>query len=135
MRILGKLLGAGMGATLTNDTPQVRKYLGLALIPNAGVSIGLAALGERILSPSMGALLSTVILSSAVLYELVGPACARLALVRAGVIGAPDTPDAPHISETPRREAHAAMQAHRGQRASGMAGGALFSFRKGRTIK
>ena len=135
VRILGKLLGAGMGATLTNDTPQVRKYLGLALIPNAGVSIGLAALGERILSPSMGALLSTVILSSAVLYELVGPACARLALVRAGVIGAPDTPDAPHISETPRREAHAAMQAHRGQRASGMAGGALFSFRKGRTIK
>ena len=68
VRIAGKFLGASMGAAIIRDTPEVRRYLGLALIPNAGVSIGLAALGERILSPEMGALLSTVILSSAVLY-------------------------------------------------------------------
>ena len=53
---------------------RIRNWLGLALIPQAGVSIGLAALGERMLPPETGALLSAIILSSAVLYETVGPA-------------------------------------------------------------
>ena len=74
------------------------------------MSIGLAALGERILSPEMGALLSTVILSSAVLYELAGPACAKLALYRAHVLtpaqlkGKPEAPlqevHGPHLHDS-----------------------------------
>jgi hypothetical protein len=44
------------------------------------VSIGLAALGARMLGGEMGSLLQTIILSSSILYELIGPACAKLAL-------------------------------------------------------
>ena len=77
VRILGKYAGASLGAWLTGAPTAVRRYLGLALIPQAGVSIGLAALGQRLLPESLGSLLSTIILSSAVLYEMVGPACAK----------------------------------------------------------
>ena len=58
----------------------VRNYLGLALIPQAGVAIGLAALGARTLGGVMGSDLETIILASSVLYELLGPGCAKLAL-------------------------------------------------------
>ena len=92
-RIAGKCLGARAGAALVRETPEVRNCLGLALIPQAGVSIGLAALAERMLAPELGALLSTIILSSAVLYELVGPACARPSLRLAGAIPREHAPD------------------------------------------
>jgi len=49
-------------------------------IPQAGVSIGLAALSQRILPGDIGMLVSTVILFSGILYEIVGPACAKLSL-------------------------------------------------------
>ena len=52
---------------------NVRNYLGLALIPQAGVAIGLAALGARTLGEEMGGALQTIILASSVLYELMGP--------------------------------------------------------------
>ena len=55
-------------------------YLGLALIPQAGVAIGLAALGARTLGGEIGQDLQTIILASSVLYELIGPGCAKLAL-------------------------------------------------------
>ena len=58
----------------------MRNYLGLALIPQAGVAIGLAALGARTLGGEAGEALETIILASSVLYELIGPACAKLAL-------------------------------------------------------
>lgn len=85
-RIVGKYAGAWVGARLTGAPEVTRKYLGLALIPQAGVSIGLAALGQRILPAEMGALLSTIILSSGVLYEMVGPACAKLSLTLSGTL-------------------------------------------------
>ena len=59
---------------------RVRNYLGLALIPQAGVAIGLAAMGARTLGGETGNILETVILASSVLYELIGPACAKLSL-------------------------------------------------------
>lgn len=89
IRILGKYLGAYVGASLSGTSAEIKKYLGLALIPQAGVSIGLAVLGQRILPPEMGSLLSTIILSSAVLYEMVGPASGKLALHLAGAIPSP----------------------------------------------
>ena len=59
----------------------MRNYLGLALIPQAGVAIGLAALGARTLGGDDRASdLQTIILASSVLYELIGPGCAKLAL-------------------------------------------------------
>ena len=86
VRILGKYAGATAGALLTGEDKNVRRYLGLALVPQAGVSIGLAALGERMLPPEMGSLLNTIVLSSAVLYEIAGPGLAKLSLHLAGAL-------------------------------------------------
>ena len=90
VRILGKYAGATAGAMLTGEDENVRRYLGLALVPQAGVSIGLAALGERMLPPEMGSLLNTIVLSSAVLYELAGPGLAKLSLRLSGALAAPE---------------------------------------------
>lgn len=80
VRVVGKYAGAFLGCLITGKPKEVRNYLGLALIPQAGVAIGLAALGARTLGGETGVALETVILSSSVLYELVGPACAKLSL-------------------------------------------------------
>ena len=84
IRILGKYAGAYLGCFLTAKDRKVRNYLGLALIPQAGVAIGLAALGARTIGGEMGGALETIILSSSVLYELIGPACAKLSLYLSG---------------------------------------------------
>lgn len=80
IRIVGKCLGAWLGSSIGGFSKPIRKYVGLALIPQAGVSIGLAVLGQRILPADTGTMLSTIILSSGVLYEMVGPACAKASL-------------------------------------------------------
>ena len=79
-RIVGKYAGAWLGCLSVRKNRLVRDYLGLALIPQAGVAIGLAALGARILGGETGNALQTIILSSSVLYELIGPASAKAAL-------------------------------------------------------
>jgi hypothetical protein len=58
----------------------------LALTPQAGVSIGLAALGQRLLPPDSAALLNSIILSSAVLYEMTGPGLAKASLYLSGAV-------------------------------------------------
>lgn len=80
MRIIGKYLGAYLGCLTIKKPKEVRNYLGLALIPQAGVAIGLAALGARTLGGEVGSALQTIILASSVLYELIGPVCAKLSL-------------------------------------------------------
>lgn len=80
VRILGKYVGAFLGCLVTKKPKTTRNYFGLALIPQAGVAIGLAAVGARSLGGESGAALETVILASSVLYELIGPGCAKLAL-------------------------------------------------------
>lgn len=80
VRIVGKYGGAFVGCLAVRKPKNVRNYLGLALIPQAGVAIGLAALGARTLGGAAGDALNTIILASSVLYELIGPACAKLSL-------------------------------------------------------
>ena len=80
VRIFGKYIGEFLGSLVTKKSKEVRNYLGLALIPQAGVAIGLSALGARILGGETGNALQTIILASSVLYELIGPACAKLSL-------------------------------------------------------
>lgn len=80
VRIVGKYAGAWLGCFVVKKDKLVRNYLGLALIPQAGVAIGLAALGARTLGGTIGSDLETIILASSVLYELFGPGCAKLAL-------------------------------------------------------
>ena len=84
VRIIGKYTGAWAGCGLARKAPKVRNFLGLALIPQAGVAIGLAALGARALGGEAGHALETIILSSSVLYELIGPGAAKLSLWLSG---------------------------------------------------
>lgn len=84
VRIIGKYGGAWLGCLAVKKPHKVRDFLGLALVPQAGVAIGLAALGARTLGGSAGDSLETIILASSVLYELIGPACAKLGLYLSG---------------------------------------------------
>lgn len=80
VRIFGKYIGAFVGCLIAKKPKTTRNYFGLALIPQAGVAIGLAAIGARALGGEAGDALETIILASSVLYELIGPAFAKLSL-------------------------------------------------------
>ena len=93
-RVIGKYLGAFTGCAISRCEPQVRKNLGFALIPQAGVAIGLATNANTLFSThpdtsEAGALIIAIILTSTLVYELVGPLFSKLALSKAGEI--PDT--------------------------------------------
>ena len=79
-RVAGKYFGSFLGCVCTKKKKEVRNYLGMALVPQAGVAIGLAALGARTLGGEVGSALQTIILSACILYELIGPASAKLSL-------------------------------------------------------
>ncbi|MBS5064254.1 MAG: cation:proton antiporter [Hungatella hathewayi] len=93
VRIVGKYLGTYISCALTGTSREIRNYMGLALIPQAGVAIGLAFLGQRLLPPETGKLMLTIILSSSVLYEMVGPISAKVALLLSGSISGKDILD------------------------------------------
>ena len=93
IRIGGKYLGTYFSCLAMGTSREIRKYMGLALIPQAGVAIGLAFLGQRLLPPETGNLMLTIILSSSVLYEMVGPISAKAALFLSGSIAFKKTRD------------------------------------------
>ena len=84
IRIIGKYSGSYIGSKITGKTDIICKYLGLALFPQAGVVIGLAALGARVIGGIQGEALNTIIVTSSIMYEIVGPICAKLALQLSG---------------------------------------------------
>lgn len=84
VRIVGKYFGAYFGCLITKKDKKIRNNLGLALIPQASVAIGLAFLGQRMLPTEIGNLLLTIILASSVMFELVGPVCAKASLFLSG---------------------------------------------------
>ena len=86
IRIIGKYAGTYFTCLACDTDKNILNYLGFALIPQAGVAIGLAFLGQRLLPADTGNLLMTIILSSSVLYELIGPVCAKIALIKSGAI-------------------------------------------------
>lgn len=85
-RIVGKVGGTYLGGMVTKQDKQTKLYLGLALIPQAGVSIGLSAIACRVLSTETATLVSTIILTSGILYELVGPLSAKFAIFKCSQI-------------------------------------------------
>ena len=93
VRALGKWLGAFVGSAAVKAPDNVRKYLGLTLIPQAGVAIGMAGMVMDLL-PTYGAQIRAVVLAATLVYELVGPVLTKLALQRAGEI-APTAPKTP----------------------------------------
>ena len=84
VRIVGKYAGSYLGSLLMKKEQKTKIYLGLALIPQAGVAIPLAALCYRSLGDELGGTVQTIILSAGIMYELVGPVLAKLALFKSG---------------------------------------------------
>ncbi len=85
VRVLGKMAGSTLGAVLCKADANIRKWLGPALVPQAGVAIGLSLAVTQSL-PQYGSQIRAVILCGTIIYELVGPALAKLSLKKAGEI-------------------------------------------------
>ena len=85
-RSLGKYLGAGMSSSLVRSPEPVRKYLGITLLPQAGVALGMCATASRVLGGTDGTLVRNIVLFSVLVYELAGPSLTKWALTRAGDI-------------------------------------------------
>lgn len=85
VRVIGKILGAAFGCQVMRSEGVVKKYLGLTLIPQAGVAIGLITVAGKVI-PQYAAEIQAVILSGTVIYELIGPLVTKFALKKAGEI-------------------------------------------------
>ncbi|SHI77885.1 cation:proton antiporter [Thermoclostridium caenicola] len=85
LRVLGKLSGAWLGAVISKAPKTVRKYLGWALVPQAGVAIGLTLVADQVV-PEYAPRIRTVILCATLIYELIGPVISKMALKKAGEI-------------------------------------------------
>ena len=84
-RVIGKALGASFGARITKAPKPVVKWLGLTLIPQEGVAIGLASSAAATL-PEYGGKIKTIVLCGVVIYELLGPVITKMVLKKAGEI-------------------------------------------------
>lgn len=85
-RVFGKIFGAWFGSKITKAEPKIAKYLGYALVPQAGVAIGLSLIATQVLNPVMGAQIRAIILSATLIYELTGPIITKIVLKKAGEI-------------------------------------------------
>ena len=83
-RSLGKYFGAGISARLSKCNPNVVKYLGITLLPQAGVALGMAIKAIE-LGPE-GAIVRNITLFAVLVYEIVGPLLTKVALTKAGDI-------------------------------------------------
>ncbi len=82
-RSLGKYVGAYASCTLTRCSENIRKYLGITLFPQAGVALGMALTAQQL---AEGEMIRNVVLFSVLVYELLGPALTKKALIAAGEI-------------------------------------------------
>lgn len=82
-RAIGKLAGGRLGMIGASLPAPVRRYMGMTLLPHAGLAIGLAISLEQLL-PNLGPPVATIVLSAVLIYEIIGPFNTRLALVWTG---------------------------------------------------
>ena len=97
-RSAGKYLGAYGSCRACKCAPQITKHLGITLLPQAGVALGMAMTATML---SDGALVRNVVLFSVLVYELVGPALTKNSLTRAGEIR-PDGKTSARVLDKPR---------------------------------
>lgn len=102
-RCLGKYVGSYASAKATNCAPQISRYLGITLFPQAGVALGMCTLAMQ-LGPE-GNLIRNITLFSVLVYEIFGPLMTKWALTRAGDIQA--------MPEEVKNRRHAKLEAHR----------------------
>jgi Kef-type K+ transport system membrane component KefB len=85
-RSLGKYVGAFSSAKMTGCNENIVKYLGVTLLPQAGVALGMSITVKEIMGAAEGSLVRNIILFSVLIYELVGPMLTKIALTKAGDI-------------------------------------------------
>ncbi|MBR5109201.1 MAG: cation:proton antiporter [Clostridia bacterium] len=87
LRSIGKWGGTMLGAVCVKADRNIRNYLGLTLLPQAGVAIGMSALVSARF-PTLGSQVNTIVLAGVLVFELIGPVITKVALTKAGEIPA-----------------------------------------------
>lgn len=87
LRVAGRVLGAAVGGRMSRSPPGVGRWMGFAMLPQAGVAIGMALLASQHF-PGAADTILPVALGATVVFEMLGPVATRWALKRAG-----DLPD------------------------------------------
>ena len=83
-RSAGKILGASVSSKFMKCSPTIQKWLGITLLPQAGVALGMSITVAE-LGPE-GGIIRSIVLFSVLIYELVGPMLTKIALTKAGEI-------------------------------------------------
>lgn len=90
VRAIGKVFGAYGGARLVNESKTIKNYLGISLLSQAGVALGLAYIANKQLTmigePMIGLLIFNVITGAVLVMELIGPLCVKYSLKKANEI-------------------------------------------------
>lgn len=84
-RSAGKILGAFWSACMVKCDANIKKYLGITLLPQAGVALGMASIVRAELG-EIGVMVGNIVLFGVLIYELVGPLMTKIALTKAGDI-------------------------------------------------
>ena len=93
-RSFGKYFGADISARATKCDPNIVKYLGITLLPQAGVALGMASKASEL--GETGLIVSNITLFAVLIYEIVGPFLTKVALTKAGDIKAEGKTSARH---------------------------------------
>ena len=83
-RTLGKVVGAFVGAKIVDASLSIKRYMGIALIPQAGVALACALIAKHTIGGIWGDKILTITIASTVVFELVGPWATKYSLVKAG---------------------------------------------------
>ena len=86
-RVAGKVLGSWFGARYSHAPAVVRKYLGICLLPQAGVAIGLAILAGEQFGAEIGHTIIIVVMTATFLMEIFGPMLVKVGVKKAGEVG------------------------------------------------
>jgi CBS domain-containing protein len=86
-RAVGKVVGSWFGARYSGAPAAVRKYLGICLLPQAGVAIGLAILAGRQFDERLGHTIIMVVMTATFLMEIIGPMLVKVGVKKAGEVG------------------------------------------------
>ena len=87
LRVGGKVAGAWFGAKQSRAPAVVRKYLGICLLPQAGVAIGLAILSSQLFNSEFGKTVIMVVMTETFIIELLGPILVKVGVKKAGEVG------------------------------------------------
>ncbi len=85
-RTVGKIAGSFIGAKVVDASSNIKKYMGLALIPQAGVALACALIAKHAIGGIWGDTILTITIASTVIFELIGPWATKYSLAKAGEI-------------------------------------------------